>query len=505
MPNSGITRRTVLKSLAATGASSILGGCLDFAGSSDPARPVPPEFVQPPLRSAGAGGVLDTSLVTKFASNSVDGKTINTRTYEGIIGGPTLRCRPGQTLRIRIDNQFPANTDPLPANVNIPHHFNTTNLHTHGLHVSPAGNSDNIFIEIDPGQSFQYEYRIPADHPCGTFWYHPHKHGSSAIQSLGGMGGTLIIEGGLDDVPEVAAARDLVYLINELNIDPTTGKTPDFTGDVFLQPNRILTVNGQVRPTLTIFTGEVVRLRIVNASTRSTIPFAVEGHDLHVLALDGITLPARRTTNAALTLAPANRADILIVGKAEGSYDIMQGVDDSGGQTVPASLLGVLKVLPAVVSMALPNALPAPASLPDILASEIKSPGRTLDFQVRPRGGLLPGMSFFSINGAAFDPAVVNHTIALGSVEEWTLSNASDTEHPFHIHINPFQVVAINGIPLKVPEWRDTVNIPNKGLQGLPGTVTIRHRFTDFTGKFVLHCHLLIHEDLGMMQTVMVV
>lgn len=505
MPRTRVTRRTLLKTLAATGATSILGGCLDFAGSSEPALPVPPEFIQPPLRSAGADGVLDTTLVTKFATNTVDGKIVNTRTYEGMIGGPTLRCRPGQTLRIKIDNQLPANTDAIPANVNIPHHFNTTNLHTHGLHVSPSGNSDNVFVEIPPGEKFQYEYHIPADHPAGTFWYHPHQHGSSSMQSLGGMGGALIIAGGLDELPEIAAARDLVFLINELNIDPATGKTPDFTGDVFLQANRILTVNGQVRPKLSIFSGEVVRLRVINASARSTIPLSIEGHDIHLLALDGITLRTRRTTSQPVVLAPANRADILIVGKAPGSYNILQAVDNSGAQPIPASVLGLLEVLPTTVTMALPTNLPAPASLPDILAAEINAPRRSLDFQVLPRSGPLPGTSSFKINGAAFDPAVINHTVALGNVEEWTLSNASDTVHPFHIHINPFQVIAINGIPLPVPEWRDTVNIPNVGAPDFPGTVTIRHRFTDFKGLFVLHCHILVHEDLGMMHTVKVV
>ena len=509
-----MTRRSLLTKGAALAAASVVStfyGCGDTsnsvvpdlgAGSVQP--PVPPPFLQPQVLKS-TSGTLDTSLVCQIASNTVGGKVISTRTYQGVIGGPTLRVKPGETLRLNIINNFPPNPDEntVYADMNIPHHFNTTNNHVHGLHVSPTGNSDNIFVEIKPGSSFQYEYKIPADHPPGTYFYHPHKHGSVSMQMFGGMAAALIIEGGLDNVPEVAAARDLVYLINELNIDPVTGQVPPYTiGGAFPLPNRILTVNGQVTPTLKVFSGEVVRLRVINATVRTNIPFSIDGHDLNLAAMDGVTFASLRNTNSGVFLAPANRGDILLKGKAPGIYAIKKLVDPSNQNPDPESIIGFLEVLPTTVNMSLPTNLPVPAALPDIKAAEVTKK-RTVIFNVTPNG---PAATFsnFTVDGKRFDPAVIDWSPTLDSVEEWTLQNDSNVGHPFHIHVNPFQVIAINGVPLPVPEWRDTVLIPKKSLN-TSGTVTIRQRYKDFKGLFVFHCHILVHEDIGMMQTVNVI
>src|SRR5262249_52697334 len=110
---------------------------------------------------------------------------------------PTIEALPGETIRIRLKNQLPADPNCVKwsGNVNLPHCFNGTNLHTHGLWVNPAGNGDNVLISINPGVSFEYEYKIPPEHPAGTFWYHSHRHGSTAIQVSSGMAGALIVRG----------------------------------------------------------------------------------------------------------------------------------------------------------------------------------------------------------------------------------------------------------------------------------------------------------------------
>lgn len=511
-----MTRRDMLfrgASLAGLVAIAGLPGCgneelrqLILSSGTDPSVPLPPNpppappaFAQPPVLRSGLNGLLDVTLNVQNATNSVNGQTINTRTYNGILGGPTLRVRPGDRLRVNLVNQLPPNPD---ENVNYPDHntpnrFNTTNLHTHGLHVSPQGNSDNIFVQVSPGNSFQYEYQIPADHPAGTFWYHPHRHGSSLPQLLSGMGGALIVEGGLDLVPEVAAARDLVYLINELNIN-AGGVVPVFTAGAFPLADRKLIVNGQFQPILQAFSGEVLRLRVINGSPRTVVPFSIDNHGLTVLSLDGITLPATRNA-ASVTLASANRADVMIQCGAPGDYLIKKLVDTSNANgNDPEVILGMLRVLPQTTTMSLASgALPVPAKhAANLPATNLT---RTLTFATAGAGGPPVGFPNFTIDGARFDPNVVNHTVALGSVEEWTLVNTSNLAHPFHIHVNPFQVLAINGVPLPAPQWMDTINIPKNG------SVTIRHRFEDFTGLYVLHCHILVHEDIGMMQTVNVV
>ncbi len=129
---------------------------------------------------------------------------VRLRSYQGVgidpdvpFVPPAIYLRPGDTFLFNLENQLPAD-DPScvdHGDINIPHCFNTTNMHVHGLWVSPAGNSDNVLITLAPGAKFTHEYNIPADHPAGTFWYHPHTHGSTALQVSSGMGGPLIIRG----------------------------------------------------------------------------------------------------------------------------------------------------------------------------------------------------------------------------------------------------------------------------------------------------------------------
>lgn len=503
-----ISRRRLLlggMSLAAWVAAGALAGC-----GSDPAVPPPlvmdplppdplpvaPAFVQPSIRQSAAGQ-LDTTLNIAIGNFQVDGQAAQLRCYDNALVGPTLRFKPGDQVKIQLSNSLPTTADQnvMPANENVPHAFNNSNLHTHGLHVSPEGFSDNIFVDLQPGQQWPYQYSIPHDHPPGTHWYHPHKHGSSSMQLFSGMAGALLIQGGLDEVPEIQAARDLVYLIQELNLD-NSGQVPNYTGQSFPLNQRKLLINGAFQPTLKAFAGEVVRLRVINASVRTNVPLAVDNHDLHVLAFDGITLPQVQTASTVF-LPPAGRSEVLLRCQGVGLHAIKKLVDNNNQNPDNEVILGFLEVLPEQVSMALPSLLPAPSNLPNITDGEITQ-NRSFTFKVSSSGGP-PGFSAFTINDQLFDKNNIL-TINLGAVEEWTLINESNVGHPFHIHINPFQVMSINDVPLNPPEWRDTVLIPKNG-----GKVVIRHRFEDFKGLYVFHCHILPHEDIGMMQVVNVI
>jgi FtsP/CotA-like multicopper oxidase with cupredoxin domain len=147
-------------------------------------------LIEPEVRRS-ANGKLRTTLQVRYAYKDIGGYRLSSRTYEGTIPGPTLRVRPGDVLRIRLINDLPPNPDPVPADMALPHHFNTTNFHFHGSHVSPSGISDNIFRSMEPGQSYDIEIAIPGDHTRGTCWYHPHHHGSADVQMTSGMAGAL--------------------------------------------------------------------------------------------------------------------------------------------------------------------------------------------------------------------------------------------------------------------------------------------------------------------------
>ena len=506
-----LTRRSFLQlSTSALAVSSLplLTGCT-----------ASPLLCNPRVRRS-INGILDTSLEARFALNHLGKLPIWTRTFEGSIPGPTLRVRPGDTLRVKLKNRLPMNHDEHPMDINTPHHFNSINLHTHGFHVSPTGNSDNVFIELEPGNDIDLQFDIPADHPAGTYWYHPHKHGAVALHLVSGMAGAIIIEGDIDEVPEIAAAKEQVIVMNEIRVVPNADDIPDGGGghhhkadeetdcSIFDFVNGVpedyglidgapivRTVNGQVNPIVVMRPGEVQRWRLLNAGMAQYLPLQLEEHELHVIAHDGITVAAPESVDSVL-LAPGMRADVLVKAGKRGVYVLKKLEFDQGRGPVAETDMLTLIVRGEALDMPLPETLPVPTSLPAIADEEIVR-RRNLTFNVVPVDG--QPVPDFLIDGNKFDPNRVDHTMTLDSAEEWTVSNFSAEYHPFHIHTNPFLVTRVNGAPLAIPVWRDTVDLePN-------GNVTFRTRFADFTGQFVLHCHIVDHEDFGMMQLLEVI
>jgi FtsP/CotA-like multicopper oxidase with cupredoxin domain len=450
-------------------------------------------LTEPQVRRA-VNGELRTTLRVAYAYKDMGGYRLSLRSYEGNIPGPTLRFRPGDVLRIRLVNDLPPNPDPVPLDMALPHHFNTTNFHSHGLHVSPGGLSDNIFRSMEPGQSYDIEIAIPADHPRGTYWYHPHHHGSADVQMTSGMAGALIVEGDFDDVPEIAAASERLLVLNEVIFD--------YRGEIEVYDTvwpeavpRFLSVNGQRDPIIRMRPGEVQRWRIVHAGHENNLRLALEGHGLEVVAYDGIRRPEIERLDT-LLMAPGQRADVLVQAGAAGSYALRAVANDQGYPS-PTGPLARLVVEGESLAMQLPAAL-SRAPLADIADKEITHTRRLTLSVLEPEYPPAANYQEFTylICGRRFDPNRVDQRIPLGAVEEWTVVNEHEDEHIFHIHTNPFQMVAVNGEKPAQRDWHDTVVVPRKG------SVTFRSRFLDFTGRFVLHCHMMNHEELGMMQVV---
>ncbi|MBO9578103.1 MAG: multicopper oxidase domain-containing protein [Microbacteriaceae bacterium] len=492
------------------------------------------ELTNPPVRRAGADGRLTGPLVAKIAEVDLGiGAMVRTYTFDGALPGATWDVRPGETIAVELRNELPeaghdahatpnattpaeeADTDGsevLTAMVR-PHAWTTTNLHTHGLHVSPSdteqGAGDNVFLVIEPGQTQKYDIRIPEDHTGGFFWYHPHVHGGVKQAVRGGMAGAIIVRGEIDEVPEVAAAAEKILVLQdvELTADYRLAEpTPDDpNGNYWPDAQEFWVVNGQYRPVITMRPGEVQRWRLVNAAASSSAQLTVSGHPIHVLAYDGYTLAAPQETQDTL-IVPGGRVELLIrASTALGSYDIellptgavpaVEPTPDKDGYVASPSLprvIATVRVEGDPADMALPERLPAydPPIRP--IAKR-----RTLSYDsLFDKAGDFLGLG---VQQHAFDPDEQPYRMKLGTAEEWQVDDMDDGfTHVFHIHINPFLVTEVNGEPMNPPQWRDTFPLG-------PDSFKMQMNLDDFTGKYVDHCHYVDHEDMGMMEAVEVI
>jgi FtsP/CotA-like multicopper oxidase with cupredoxin domain len=407
---------------------------------------------------------------------------IHAVTYEGSYPAPTLELNAGDSLAVALQN---ASTQP-------------TNLHTHGFHVSPSGNSDNVFLQIDPGKNFDYKYDLPADHPAGTYWYHSHLHMYTDDQVFGGQFGMIKIRGEFDELPGIKGLPEKVIILSQTEIKD--GAIVE--GAKSSLSNQVTLVNGQLEPTVDIAPGELQRWRILNAAV-VFYELSLDDQPLVVVATDGNSLTEPRSLEQVM-LGPGMRIDVLVRGGASGTTPALQSSSfDSYGQYWES----MVPVPEPVVHLAVKGSPPATkAKIPkkllpmnDLRKAKIDC-RRTFWLEEREPRGVGPNEKYsYYINGSMFDPTMVDQRMALGSTEEWVFINKTYEPHPLHIHVNPFQIVEVNGKPSKDNGYRDTAIVPPFG------SLTIRHQFLDFTGKFVMHCHILFHEDHGMMQSLEVV
>lgn len=482
-----ITRRGAL-TLGGLGLAGIAVGGAGLLWTSSSATSVQVEpggkFAEPSeLRSAK--GLLRARLDVDRGTVLIGGHTASALSFNGGIPGPTLRLKAGDRLGIALHNGL---DDP-------------TNLHVHGLHVSPQGNGDNPFVMVEPGESFDYEYLLPPEHPPGLYWYHPHHHGFVADQVFGGLYGAIIVE---DPVP-IQAARERLLVISDITMDglgrvPAASRMEQMLG----REGELVLVNGQVNPRLTARPDERERWRILNTCVSRYLHLRLDGQRVQLLGVDSGRFGAPKTVDA-IVLAPGNRADLLIT--MVGGTGVLRTVPyDRGGpgwimgggerprSGTPAGHASLATLTVAGESVAAAPEVPVQRAPRDLRGSAVTA-RRELVFAMG-MGGMMGGggsMMSFTINGREFDPKRVNATVEAGSVEEWTLTNASPMAHPVHLHVWPMQVVEAAGRALDGLIWQDVVNVPARGQ------VRVRIAFDDFVGRTVYHCHILDHEDKGMM------
>jgi suppressor of ftsI len=423
---------------------------------------------------------------------------------------PTIRIAPGDTLKIHYVNALPVVPETAPRNGQM----NMTNLHFHGLSVSPERPQDDVLDMIaTPGEALDYTLAIPRDHLPGLHWYHAHPHGESHRQVLDGMSGALIIEGIEAYAPEVRTLRERVLLIREIDLEHNPG-APALRAHVRVEQtacgashgevNRLFTVNGVLRPEISMRPGERQFWRIVNAGADRYVDIEVPNQRIEIVAYDGLPVayhdPERSARRAEhVLLPPAGRVEAIVTAQEGGRSVLRTRCVDTGpdGDPNPGMILADIAStdtapagppLPAKAAAAKPPAF----GLDDVQGIKAKPPSFVAVFSEDDKG--------FYINGQKYSPEAQPMVRAkIGGYEHWRIVNNSREIHPMHIHQVHFLPFLENDRSFPDPRWLDTVNVP------VGGSVDVIMDFTDpiIGGMSLFHCHLLNHEDKGMMAKVL--
>ncbi|HLY01797.1 MAG TPA: multicopper oxidase domain-containing protein [Candidatus Cybelea sp.] len=485
------------------------------------------ELPEPPVVKA-VDGVAKVSLIANV--NPATG--LPSFQYNGLHGvAPTIEVQPGQRFVINL-------TDDLPVSGGL---ASDMNLHFHGMGSAPRKPGDDVLgVLATPGQMLHYEVHVPINQEPGLYWYHPHVHLETSYQvGEGGMSGAIVVLGIEKHLPRLAKMKQRLIVVRAtgIGVNARPHDDADAAGDSEdampgmagmagmpmatarpLNSNRTpclfydglnVTLNGAFEPVITIAPGEKQFFRVVNATGHKTLKLAVDGENIQVVAIDGFALDSYPGTPATesvpyLVVPPAARAEFIVTGPASGHGTFRTLCYNSGpnGDGDPPWLLAKLRApkhadggdfstQPITAGAPqVPNGyntkLPPPAAKRVVVFSENNKPQ-------------------FFINGKQFSmyskPMYVVH---VGTVEEWHVVNVTQEIHDFHIHQLHFLVQKINGVPVKHPYWADSVVIPHRypvGIKSVPGTLDLLMDFRSpiIKGEFLFHCHILDHEDQGMM------
>lgn len=405
----------------------------------------------------------------------VPGKPTEVWAYNGSVPGPTLDVREGDHVIIHFKNNLPE----------------ITTIHWHGLHI-PANMDGSPFYPIPPGGTKDYIFTIDSG-TAGTFWYHPHPDYRTGYQIEKGLYGAIVVHPAHDPLP---AMRERLLILSDNRFradgsvdisDPNSmaGKLDEENG----REGDVMLVNGQRMPTIDIRSGEVQRWRVVNAGAARVYRLAIPGQTLTQVGTDGglFEHPAEEKD---IVLANSERVEFLVRGAGEpGTVTSLQTLpyDRYVPQTRPADWNQARDLVALRYSMESPVpsvAIPQTLRVIPILDTSKVTVHRVLS--------LSQGL----INGRTMDMNRVDVRAKLGAIEIWTIENIVGMDHPFHLHGFQFQLLDRNGVPEKDRRWKDTVNVPKHE------TVRFIVHFDQHPGKWMFHCHILDHEDHGMMGVV---
>jgi FtsP/CotA-like multicopper oxidase with cupredoxin domain len=441
--------------------------------------------------------------------------------YQGRDVAPAIRVRPGDTIDITLHNRLRFARDTA----------NAVNLHFHGLDVAPAKPGDDVLMTLArPGASLHYVVHVLKSQQPGLYWYHPHAHGETYWQITSGMAGAIVVEGLRDRVRSLATMRERIMVVRDVQETPNILAIPWYArkmtpklsyaldADDNAGPNSAclpevglhLTVNDTVQPAIDIAPGERQLFRVLNASASRVLDLAIDNERLGIVAIDGYPVGAY-PGNPPLVWAdhvvvpPAGRAEFVATGQL-GPTLLRTGCYDSGvaGDRDPQVVLAILRPSnPSAESAVAVRDSTAANSNGATIAPAAPAVRRTVTLTEDSTG--------FFIDGRAFSMEAPPDIVArAGTLEEWTIRNDTGEVHDIHIHQVHFLVESLDGAKVNLRIWRDTVLVPAQRRTGgrrIPGTARILVDFRNpaIRGIFVFHCHMLDHEDGGMMATIKVV
>ena len=537
--------------------SSSTGGCPDLT---------PGSTITAPTDLFSQNGILEVTLNLQTDVDAAGRQRYCYVTDTGLVS-PNLRVNPGDTLFIHFYNQIPAglvpvvpevmpamprmksmshgSTNGMAAGMQVTLHANAdtgtstssacdggamnasvSNLHFHGLNVSPVCHSDEVVNTlVQPGQEFDYSVQIPANEPSGLYWYHPHPHGFSEGQVQGGATGAIIVEGiqqtnsSLVGLPEqTLVIRDLLVPVSEQN----AANVPAWDISLNNVPVNFPSYTPAVVP---VVPGQQQLWRVLNSAADAimNLQYVVGGmaQTVTVVAIDGVPITGGSIQESTMLLPPGSRVEFVVTTPALGqtaqlaTQYVNTGPDGDYDPTRPiANIVAstsapTLQILQAVKSGSATaktktrrfSALPQAAA-----ASTI--PQRTLYFSEQlqdPTDPNSPTTFFITQDGMTPEAFTMGQTpnivVHSGTVETWVIQNRALEDHIFHIHQIHFQVLAVNGVAVNDPAIRDTYDLPYWTGQGAYPSITVAMDFRDpnIVGTFVYHCHILQHEDAGMM------
>ena len=468
MLNRSITRRSLLRAGAGVAIGLALPPAIRRSGATD----APIQLVVETARIPMVGPPYPDTDVWCFG---------------GKVPGPEIRLRQGEQLRVHVDNRLAQDTT----------------VHWHGMRVpNPMdGVPDLTQKSIDPGAGFDYAFTVP---DAGTYWYHPHAHGAEQVGR--GLYGPLIVDE--TDPPEVD--RDIVWMLGDWRLTRDAVIDGRFDSPMEMSmAGRIgntVTINGRVPESFRVRAGERVRLRLINAAAARFFSLEIRGHAPWVIAYDGQPVAPHAPAGNRVVLGPAMRADLIVdmVGEPGSTAAV---IDDF----YPEMAYRVVNLAYAADKPVRTRPLPPPRRLPANTMPEPDVEGAQRHV-VTLGGGMMGGMSrgmtggggmgmggmmsghMWSINGVAatghaMEPAL---TFRHGGSYVLALRNETAWHHPIHLHGHSFRVIARDGKPTRYREWRDTVHVAPRENVDIAFVA-------DNPGDWMFHCHVLDHQDGGMM------